>query len=126
MQSHQREIEVDNTKINLMTKGKRLMLTIKFFILYMYIIHVRYCLNCFSPCKTEANDALRNQVHLLKGQYSSAERKMIDLNNLLVASNQKKDEMGMKLRELEEIVQRSVKREMELGIKERHVEQVPS
>jgi len=92
MQSHQREIEVDNTKINLMTK-------------------------------TEANDALRNQVHLLKGQYSSAERKMIDLNNLLVASNQKKDEMGMKLRELEEIVQRSVKREMELGIKERHVEQ---
>jgi len=67
---------------------------------------------------------LKKQVHLLKGQYSAAERKMIDLNNLLVSSNQKKDEMGMKLRELEEIVQQSVKREMELGIKERQVEQV--
>ena len=37
IQSHQREIEVDNTKINLMTKGKRLILTIQFFIIYMYI-----------------------------------------------------------------------------------------
>ena len=74
--------------------------------------------------KTEANDGLRKQVLLLKGQYSAAERKMIDLNNLLVNANSKKDEMGMKLRELEEIVQGTIRREMELGIKERQVEQV--
>ena len=45
-----------------------------------------------------------------------AERRMIDLNNRLVAANHSKDEMGMRLRELEEIVQTTIKREMDLGV----------
>ena len=53
-----------------------------------------------------------------------AERRMIDLNNRLVAANHSKDEMSMRLRELEEIVQSTIKREMDLGIKERQIEQV--
>ena len=36
----------------------------------------------------------------------------------IVSSNQKRDDMTMKLREMEEVVHRTVRREMELGIKE--------
>lgn len=74
--------------------------------------------------QSEQNTALKQQVQLLKGQSSHAERKMMDINAELARQSQIKDEMAMKLREMENIVSTTVNKEVNLGIKERQLEQV--
>jgi len=74
--------------------------------------------------QTEQNVALRQQVQLLKGQSSHAERKMMEINAEMARQGQIKDDMAMKLREMENIVSNTVNREVNLGIKERQLEQV--
>ena len=74
--------------------------------------------------QSEQNTALKKQVRLLTGHFTAAEQRQMDLNAALVASNGKRDEMGQRLRELEEMVKGTVRREMELGIKERQMEQL--
>jgi len=74
--------------------------------------------------QSEQNTALKKQVRLLTGHFTAAEQRQMDLNAALVTSNGKRDEMGQRLRELEEMVKGTVRREMELGIKERQMEQL--
>merc|ERR1712168_1051176 len=74
--------------------------------------------------QSEQNTALKKQVRLLTGQFTSAEQRLMDLNGALVTSQGKRDEMAQRLREMEELVKGTVRREMDLGIKERQMEQL--
>jgi len=72
----------------------------------------------------EQNAALKQQLGLAKHQSTTAEKKMMELNVELARQTQIKDEMAMKLRELEGVVAATVNKEVNLGIKERQLEQL--
>ncbi|CAG5086842.1 Oidioi.mRNA.OKI2018_I69.PAR.g11376.t1.cds [Oikopleura dioica] len=68
--------------------------------------------------------ALRNQIALLKEKATASERRMLELNGELSRQSQIRDEMAMKMREMEQVAAATVQREINLGMKERHVEQL--
>lgn len=68
--------------------------------------------------------ALKNQIALLKEKSTASERKMLELNGELSRQSQIRDEMAMKMREMEQVSASTVQREINLGMKERHVEQL--
>ncbi|CBY18361.1 unnamed protein product [Oikopleura dioica] len=68
--------------------------------------------------------ALKNQIALLKEKSTASERKMLELNGELSRQSQIRDEMAMKMREMEQVAASTVQREVGLGMKERHVEQL--
>lgn len=68
--------------------------------------------------------ALKNQIALLKEKSTASERKMLELNGELSRQSQIRDEMAMKMREMEQVAASTVQREISLGMKERHVEQL--